>query len=192
MSWLRIDDGFAEHYKISELTDKEFRVWVRLLCYAARNNGRAGRLTAAMRREVVGLTDAMTKRFVTLGLLDNDDDDEGVLAVHDWRAYNPKDPTAADRAKRYRNRDADRDEMRDASVTQAVTETVPRARARARDTVPSRPVSTSSVSENSAVTSHEASYEATELELEASRYIERDDDGEPFKITEMTTYGGAT
>lgn len=101
MSWLRIDDGFAEHYKIAELTDREFRVWVRVLCYAARNNGRAGRLTAPMRREIVGFTAAMCKRFVTLGLLDHDDE-EGVVSIHDWRTYNPKDPAAADRMRQQR------------------------------------------------------------------------------------------
>lgn len=108
MSWLRIDDGFAEHYKIAELTDREFRVWLRILCYAARNNGRSGHLTAAMRREIVGLSVPVTDRLLALGLLDQGDQ-EGVLAVHDWTTYNPKDPTAAERAKRYRNRDDDRD-----------------------------------------------------------------------------------
>jgi hypothetical protein len=86
MSWLRIDDGFAEHYKIAELTDREFRVWVRILCYAARNNGRAGRLTAAMRDQIVGLTPTITTRLVSLGLLDPDEE-EGVLAIHDWKLY---------------------------------------------------------------------------------------------------------
>jgi len=112
VSWLRIDDGFAEHYKISELTDREFRVWMRTLCYAARNNGRAGRLTAAMRREIVGLTAPMVQKYVSLGLLDEAED--GVVLVHDWATYNPKDPTAADRAKRYRQRDV--------TVTEGVTD----------------------------------------------------------------------
>jgi hypothetical protein len=114
MAWLRIDDGFAEHYKISELTDKEFRIWMRTLCYAARNNGRQGRLTPAMRREIVGFTPTFAKKLVALGLLDQDADD--VLAIHDWRTYNPKDPTAADRMKRHRdrndNRNPDRNETR--------------------------------------------------------------------------------
>lgn len=108
MTWLRIDDGFAEHYKISELSDREFRVWMRTLCYAARNNGRAGRLTAAMRREIVGLTSPMVTKFFALGLLDNGDE-EGVVQIHDWHTYNPKDATAADRAKRYRDRNDNRD-----------------------------------------------------------------------------------
>lgn len=85
MSWLRIDDGFAEHYKIAELSDREFRVWLRILCYAARNNGRAGRLTAAMRREIVGLTPTILKHLLALGLLDADID--GIVSVHDWPIY---------------------------------------------------------------------------------------------------------
>lgn len=100
MSWLRIDDGFAEHYKIAELSDREFRTWMRTLCYAARNNGREGRLTAAMRREIVGLSPQLVKNLVDLGLLD--DLGGGVVQVHDWRAYNPKDPTAAERQARSR------------------------------------------------------------------------------------------
>jgi hypothetical protein len=109
VSWLRIDDGFAEHYKIAELTDREFRIWVRTLCYAARNNGKEGRLTAAMRREIVGFSDRISGRFVALGLLDEDDGDD-VLHVHDWRAYNPKDPTAAERMKRRRSKDSEDEE----------------------------------------------------------------------------------
>lgn len=101
MPWLRVDDGFTEHYKIAELTDKEFRVWMRTLCYAARNNGRRGRLTAAMRREILGLNATVTRRFVSLGLLDQEEE-PGALTIHDWRVYNPKDPTAADRQRRRR------------------------------------------------------------------------------------------
>lgn len=37
MSWLKIDDGFAEHRKIAGLTDGAFRMHVAGLCYAARN-----------------------------------------------------------------------------------------------------------------------------------------------------------
>ena len=37
MTWLKIDDGFAEHRKIAGLTDGAFRMHVAGLCYAARN-----------------------------------------------------------------------------------------------------------------------------------------------------------
>lgn len=37
MSWLKIDDGFAEHPKIIDLSDRAFRLHVAALCYSARN-----------------------------------------------------------------------------------------------------------------------------------------------------------
>jgi 5-methylcytosine-specific restriction endonuclease McrA len=37
MSWLRIDDGFAENPKIADLADRTFRLHVVALCYCARN-----------------------------------------------------------------------------------------------------------------------------------------------------------
>lgn len=37
MSWVKIDDGFAEHRKIAGLSDAAFRMHVAGLCYAARN-----------------------------------------------------------------------------------------------------------------------------------------------------------
>jgi len=86
MSWVRIDDGFVENHKISELSDREFRTWVRTLCYASRNNGRKGRLTAAMRREVLGLTPALVDKLVDLGLLDRTSEN-GTVQVHDWPLY---------------------------------------------------------------------------------------------------------
>ena len=37
MSWLRIDDHFAENEKIVDLSDRAFRLHVAALCYCARN-----------------------------------------------------------------------------------------------------------------------------------------------------------
>jgi hypothetical protein len=122
MSWLRIDDGFSEHHKIAELTDREFRVWIRVLCYSARNPNKTGRLSRAMRKEIVGLTAPITRRFITLGLLDQDAD-PGIVCVHDWRTYNPADPTAASRMKRHRDRNATVTDTVTEGVTPTVTET---------------------------------------------------------------------
>jgi hypothetical protein len=41
--------------------------------------------------------------------------------IHDYNDFHPKDPTAAERAKRYRNRIANRDGNRDADRSGAVT-----------------------------------------------------------------------
>jgi hypothetical protein len=37
VSWLKIDDGFAEHPKIQDLADRTFRLHVVAMCYCARN-----------------------------------------------------------------------------------------------------------------------------------------------------------
>jgi hypothetical protein len=37
VSWLRIDDGFAEHPKVVELSDRAFRLHVAALCFCTRN-----------------------------------------------------------------------------------------------------------------------------------------------------------
>lgn len=122
MSWLRIDDGFSEHHKIAELTDREFRVWIRVLCYSARNPNKTGRLSRAMRKEIVGLTAPITRRLVTLELLDQDAD-PGIVCVHDWRTYNPADPTAASRMQRHRDRNSTVTDTVTEGVTPTVTET---------------------------------------------------------------------
>ena len=36
MTWLRLEDGFAENEKISELSDRSFRLHVAVLCYCGR------------------------------------------------------------------------------------------------------------------------------------------------------------
>lgn len=70
MSWLRIDDGFAEHAKIGALSDRSFRLHVTALCYCARNltdgvlDERSLRIVCAivakgnLRRNVAELVDA--------------------------------------------------------------------------------------------------------------------------------------
>lgn len=37
MSWVKLDDHFPEHDRVSDLTDKSFRLHVTALCYCARN-----------------------------------------------------------------------------------------------------------------------------------------------------------
>lgn len=98
MSWLRIDDGFASHRKIAALTDREFRVWLRVLCYCAQS--RRGTVDKVTIQEVVGLTRNLAERYADLELLDRAEGTDFV--VHDWAKFNPKDPTSADRIRRFR------------------------------------------------------------------------------------------
>lgn len=37
MSWVRLDDGFADHPKIAALDDRAFRIHIWALCYSARH-----------------------------------------------------------------------------------------------------------------------------------------------------------
>jgi hypothetical protein len=105
MPWLRIDDGFASHPKIAALSDKELRIWLRVLCYCARYPTVTGHVTLASRSEISGFDRKAVRKFVDTRLLDVVE--PGLWEVHDWRNYNPEDRTAAERAKRYRERNKD-------------------------------------------------------------------------------------
>jgi hypothetical protein len=82
VSWLRIDDGFTSHRKIAQLTDSEFRCWMRLLCHCA--HAKDWVVTDATLGEVAKLTKARVGRFAELGLLDPV---EVGYEVHDWILY---------------------------------------------------------------------------------------------------------
>lgn len=103
MSWLRVDDGFANHPKVAQLSDKDFRVWMRTLCYCARYQDPS--VDAATASEVPGLTTAAIGRFRDLGLLD---EMGGMHEIHDWANYIAKDLTGADRQARWRARNGSR------------------------------------------------------------------------------------
>lgn len=98
MSWLRIDDGFPEHRKLVGLKRSERWTWLEVLAYCARQ-GNDGVLPAGITDVLKHVTPAFILRCVSLGLLDKND---GVLTVHDWATYNPKDPTKSERMARWR------------------------------------------------------------------------------------------
>jgi len=81
MAWLRLDDGFASHPKIAALSDREYRVWTRLLLYCARYRTE-GKVPENALVEIPQLTRQMLQKFRELRLLDPGD------IVHDWRIYN--------------------------------------------------------------------------------------------------------
>lgn len=110
MSWLRIDDRFASHPKVAQLTDREFRVWMRLLCFCATYQDPSVDKVALS--EVPGLSTIMVTRFGTLGLLDVVGDS---FEIHDWKNYQPKDMTGADRQAKWRSRNAVRNAVSNGS-----------------------------------------------------------------------------
>lgn len=92
MTWLRVDDNFADHPKIEALSDAAFRVHVRALCYAARLNTE-GYVQAGVAARF-GATKKMIADFLALGLWE--DRDDGYM-LHDFLEYNPSN---AEREKR--------------------------------------------------------------------------------------------
>jgi hypothetical protein len=149
MTWLRIDDGFTANGKIAQLTDNEFRCWMRLLCHCAKVKDPT--VDKATIQEVPGLTSRRVGRLIELQLLDK----IGEMAeVHDWAKFLPKDETSAERQARWRARKRQADTVTPPvtptvtdNASDTVTETAPRARAHTRDPVPSRPEKGSTVSD---------------------------------------------
>jgi hypothetical protein len=88
VSWLRVDDGFGEHEKIIDLSDRAFRLHVIALCYCARN------LTDGLLRErqlatVCAITKATVRHLdelVTAGLWEPEGDS---YRINDYLEYNP-------------------------------------------------------------------------------------------------------
>lgn len=106
MAWLRVDDGLAEHRKLLALKRSDRWTWVELLCYVARQNN-GGHIPSGICTTMRYVTPSFLTTCEDAGLLDRDDN--GVLVVHDWADYNPKDPTGADRQRRYRRNGGKRD-----------------------------------------------------------------------------------
>jgi hypothetical protein len=83
MTWVRIDDAFADNPKVEELSDAAFRLYVTILCWCSRHNT-DGRVTGTVARKRG--TDKTLAELVDAGLwLRNGSDYE----VHDYLAYNP-------------------------------------------------------------------------------------------------------
>lgn len=82
MSWLRVDDGFADHPKLGKLTDPEFRVWMRILCYCAKY--RDPTVDESTANTIKGLDSRKIAKYETVGLLDRAGDQR---VVHDWILY---------------------------------------------------------------------------------------------------------
>jgi hypothetical protein len=98
VAWLRIDDGFASHPKIAALTDRQLRIWLRVLCWCGRHEDPT--VDAVTIKEVPGLTPKLIAKYESLCLLDRV---AKSYEVHDWIKYQPKDKTGAERQARFRS-----------------------------------------------------------------------------------------
>lgn len=132
MSWLRIDDKFGQHPKVLALSDREFRVHVLTLCYCA-EYGTDGNVPRSAWRSL-GISGRIARTLVANGLWDLDGDE---YTVHNWRTFNPIDPTSGTRKERWKERWKER-QRNGEGTDEERNGNGPHARAGAR--VPSRPV----------------------------------------------------
>lgn len=134
MTWLRIDDGFTSNSKIVQLTDAEFRTWIRTLCHCGKADDPT--VDSITLREVPGLTKHRVERYLNLRLLDTANE---AYEIHDWLKYRPKDSTNAERQARWRSRNNGT-----RTVTQTVTNTGTKSEPSHAGTCGSSPDQTSS------------------------------------------------
>jgi hypothetical protein len=90
VTWVKLDDGFADHPKIAGLDDRSFRLFVWCLCYSARHLTDGFVADRVLRRCPYGTRAA--RREVTLGHLAGTDlieRVEGGIQIHDFLVYNP-------------------------------------------------------------------------------------------------------
>lgn len=112
MSWLRIDDRFSRHPKVTQLNHKERWIWIDLLCYCA-SYQTGGYLPDNIGELVAGASTRFLSKCSSLELVDVV---AGELRIHDWQNYAPKDPTGSERQAAWRRRN------RNGGVTEGVTE----------------------------------------------------------------------
>lgn len=108
MSWLRLDDSIAINGKLGVLTDSELRALLALWSYCSRKRN-GGSFCLDELPQAIYTTPRGPKcvrpqqlhRYVEVGLVNTDDG--VVFSVNDWATYQPKDPTSAERKRRWRD-----------------------------------------------------------------------------------------
>jgi len=130
VSWLKLDDGFADHPKVLELSDAAFRLHVRALCWCARQQ-----TDGVLTKRALAALSAKSKFIKELEGADLWHKKGDAHEVHDYLKYNPsKAQREAEReatrrrAERFRNGAAN---ATGNGVTNGVSNRTP---------VPSRPV----------------------------------------------------
>jgi hypothetical protein len=84
MTWLRIDDKFTRHPKVTRLARSDRWTWLEVLCYCAEYHT-GGYIQSSISEVVPKASQAFLNRCIDLHLLDVSGDD---YRVHDWLIYN--------------------------------------------------------------------------------------------------------
>jgi hypothetical protein len=135
MGWFRMWDDIIDSRKLHGIAPETCWAWVQLMAAANRHDHENGTLPKTeelawalrLSKETV---ETMLDATIAAGLVEFDG---GWYRIHDWRHWQPKDPSAAARMARLRNgkRNADRNGKRNAnrnaSATGTVTEAQPQA-----------------------------------------------------------------
>lgn len=96
--WVKLDDQFPRHPKVSRLSDAAFRLHVEAMCYAAQW------LTGgSVPSSVVGRRSRAAVSLERAGLWERDQNGNG-WRIHDWADWNP----SADDVLKRRARDRER------------------------------------------------------------------------------------
>lgn len=104
MAWAKLDDQFAEHPRISPLSDKAFRLHVASICHAARKltDGHISETDARVLRALTRTSARHVDELLESGVWTANGGDGWV--IRDYLDYNP----AADEVKERRKTEAER------------------------------------------------------------------------------------
>jgi hypothetical protein len=191
-----------QHPKFEGWTKTQKWDWLELMGYCARYQT-AGRIPNDKRLLPRSCTKQLLDHARISGLIDSAPD--GSLWIHDWTTYNPSDPTKTSRQAKWRaNKRLHVDDSERLHVDGEVddSERLQNVYLARVPPVPSPTTEGSNVCENRFSTNVvetsraraadgelEATMLALEAEHEAARFVQRSDDGEPFKFAEMQKLG---
>lgn len=101
--WFRFHADAMRNPKVGRLSDKEFRLWVELLCVAADNDGLIpclDDLKHVLKRRLDHLSTGVD-RLISVGLIECLEDG---YAPHDWNKSQYKSDVSTDRVKKHREK----------------------------------------------------------------------------------------
>jgi len=107
--WFKFPDDTINDPTLQRLPGEKFKAWVNLLCIASKHSGALPPVTdlAFLLRLGEDKIAALLDEFVDKGLLDAIEGEPMSYAPHDWKARQYADGTAAERAKRHRDKKRD-------------------------------------------------------------------------------------
>lgn len=99
--WFRFHADAMRNPKVAKLTDREFRLWMRLLCVASENDGvipRLEDLKSVLNARLDHLL-AGVERLISVGLIDRKGDG---YEPHNWGKFQYKSDSSTERVRKHR------------------------------------------------------------------------------------------